>query len=353
MGNVVISQGRQRCLPSFLHACIETHNLMPCLAEIPISSDGLPVLYFVLVETILFRFHTYPMATRKCTSESDFIMGSQSQTEQVSEAPDFSVELRQPNENIHRRTSPTILCDRTFLYDDLWWIKKTLLEMDAPEGPRRFSAVSPLLATQDGENIGKRRTSAGYGTLADPDELEALLGQDEEEIETSAGKEAWLLCKYSVPLMVTYLLQYGFSLVTIFVVGHIGTDELGAVSLATMTANITGFAVYEGLATSLDTLCAQAYGSGKKEQVGLHLQRMAIFMLLITIPIGAVWVCSGWILAALVPEKELAMLAGKYLRILLIGNLTLGYSKAIHQSAPWHGVLTLRCSIQVSLSESR
>jgi len=38
--------------------------------------------------------------------------------------------------------------------------------------------------------------------------------------------------------------------VTIFVVGHIGTDELGAVSLATMTANITGLAVYEGLATS-------------------------------------------------------------------------------------------------------
>ncbi|KAI0592053.1 hypothetical protein Alg130_00654 [Pyrenophora tritici-repentis] len=100
---------------------------------------------------------------------------------------------------------------------------------------------------------------------------------------------------------------------------EIGTDELGAVSLATMTANITGLAIYEGLATSLDTLCAQAYGSGKKTMVGLHLQRMVLFMLAVTIPIGAVWLCSGWILAALVPEKELAHLAGYYLSLLLAG----------------------------------
>jgi MATE family multidrug resistance protein len=189
--------------------------------------------------------------------------------------------------------------------------------MDAPEGPRRFSTVSSLIPV--GDDVARRNA---YGTHADPAEIESLLGArngNEEviEIETSGRKEARLLFKYSVPLMFTYLLQYSFSLVTIFVVGHIGTNELGAVSLATMTANITGFAIYEGLATSLDTLCAQAYGLGKKEQVGLHLQRMVLLMMLVTVPIGAVWLCSGWILAALVPEKELAYLAGSYLRILL------------------------------------
>jgi MATE family multidrug resistance protein len=199
--------------------------------------------------------------------------------------------------------------------------------MDAPEGPRRFSAVSSIQSASLLRDDAAKPNA--YGTLADPGEIEALLAArngDEEaiELETSGGKEARLLFKYSVPLMFTYLLQYSFSLVTIFVVGHIGTDELGAVSLATMTANITGFAIYEGLATSLDTLCAQAYGSGKKEQVGLHLQRMVLLMLLVTVPIGAVWSCSGWILAALVPEKELAYLAGSYLRILLAG--TPGYA---------------------------
>ncbi|CAE7030809.1 hypothetical protein CFE70_004287 [Pyrenophora teres f. teres 0-1] len=199
--------------------------------------------------------------------------------------------------------------------------------MDAPEA-RRFSTstaerVGLLKSSQHANGTGAKQ----YGAIMpDPSEIESLLGgrgggdgSDEELGTTTAGQEAKLLLKYSVPLMGTYLLQYSFSLVTIFVVGHIGTDELGAVSLATMTANITGLAIYEGLATSLDTLCAQAYGSGKKTMVGLHLQRMVLFMLAVTIPIGAIWLCSGWILAALVPEKELAHLAGYYLSLLLAG----------------------------------
>ncbi|CZT25040.1 related to uncharacterized membrane protein, predicted efflux pump [Ramularia collo-cygni] len=86
-----------------------------------------------------------------------------------------------------------------------------------------------------------------------------------------------------------------------------------------MTANITGYAVYHGLATSLDTLCAQAYGSGKKKLVGLQLQRMVFFLWAITIPIAAIWLCGTEILGVIVPEKETAVLAGQYLRVLIIG----------------------------------
>lgn len=86
-----------------------------------------------------------------------------------------------------------------------------------------------------------------------------------------------------------------------------------------MTANITGYAVYQGLATSLDTLCAQAYGSGRKKLVGLQLQRMVYFLWLITIPISIIWLSGTAILSAIVPEKETARLAGLYLKILLVG----------------------------------
>jgi MATE family multidrug resistance protein len=191
--------------------------------------------------------------------------------------------------------------------------------MESVDGPRRFSITAPLIPALDIANKADQ-----YGTIADPSELEAVFGEGETIVTTTATQEAKLLLKYSVPLTLSYLLQYSSSLVTIFVVGHLGTDELGAVSLATMTASITGYAVYEGLATSLDTLCAQAYGSGRKELVGLHLQRMVLLMLLVTIPIGAVWLCSGWILTALVPEHDLAILAGSYLRILLAS--TPGYA---------------------------
>ena len=138
------------------------------------------------------------------------------------------------------------------------------------------------------------------------------------QLETTWKAESKLLLRYSGPLALTYFLQYSYNLTVIFVVGHLGRDELAAVSLATMTANIIGLAIFEGLATSLDTLCAQAYGSGRKEFVGLHMQRMVYFLWLVAIPVGAVWFCSPWILRTIVPEQNLAVLAGSYLRVYMI-----------------------------------
>lgn len=139
------------------------------------------------------------------------------------------------------------------------------------------------------------------------------------KIKTTWQREAKTLAKYASPLTVTFILQYSLTVASIFTVGHLGTVELGAVSLASMTANISGYAVYQGLATSLDTLCAQAYGSGRKQLVGLQLQRMVCFLWVLTIPIGIVWFFAEHILQVIVPEKESAELAGLYLRVLLIG----------------------------------
>ncbi|KIX96309.1 uncharacterized protein Z520_08087 [Fonsecaea multimorphosa CBS 102226] len=154
-----------------------------------------------------------------------------------------------------------------------------------------------------------------YGTT-DEEDSAILRGP---ELETTWKTETKLLARYSGPLMLTYILQYSFSLVTVYVAGRLGTKELGAASLATMTANITGLCVYEGLATSLDTLTSQAFGNDKKHLVGLHVQRMSLLVCVVTIPIGAIWICSPWILSAIVPEKDEALLAGNFMRIYLAG----------------------------------
>ena len=141
----------------------------------------------------------------------------------------------------------------------------------------------------------------------------------EGKIQTTWQRETKTLARYSGPLILTFILQNSLNLTSIFMVGHIGTNELGAVSLGGMTANITGYAVYHGLATSLDTLCAQAYGSGKKKLVGLNLQRMVFFLWTITIPISVLWWFGTEILMRIVPEKEIAVLAGRYLKVLILG----------------------------------
>ncbi|KAK2763305.1 hypothetical protein FQN54_009941 [Arachnomyces sp. PD_36] len=138
-------------------------------------------------------------------------------------------------------------------------------------------------------------------------------------IQTTWRREAKVLSGYSFPLMAAFLLQYSLTVASIFTVGHIGKVELGAVSLASMTASITGYAVYQGLATSLDTLCAQAYGSGRKQLVGLQMQRMVYFLWVMTIPIGIIWLLADKILMKIVPEKDVAVLAGQYLKVVLIG----------------------------------
>ncbi|THZ89391.1 MATE efflux family protein [Aureobasidium pullulans] len=139
------------------------------------------------------------------------------------------------------------------------------------------------------------------------------------KIKTTWQREAIVLARYSRSLILTFLLQYSLTVTSVFTVGHIGKLELGAVSLASMTATITGYSVYQGLATSLDTLCAQAYGSGNKTLVGLQLQRMVYFLWVITIPIAIIWAAGPSIIGAIVPEKATAELAGQYLRVLIIG----------------------------------
>ncbi|KAI2605532.1 MATE efflux family protein [Hypoxylon sp. NC1633] len=141
----------------------------------------------------------------------------------------------------------------------------------------------------------------------------------ESDTSGSWAAELWLLLQQSVPLIATYLLQYSYSVITTFVAGHLGADNLAAASIGITTMNIVGLASIEGMATALDTLCAQAYGSGNRLGVGLHVQRMLLLMALAIIPIGVIWTFSPWILSLFVQQKDLAEMAGSFLRVSLIG----------------------------------
>ncbi|OAP62832.1 hypothetical protein AYL99_02059 [Fonsecaea erecta] len=139
------------------------------------------------------------------------------------------------------------------------------------------------------------------------------------EPATTWRTETWIMISDTVPLVLTYLLQYFYSLVVVLVVAHMGEDELAGVSLGVTTMNIIGLAIFEGMATSLDTLCGQAFGSGNRKAVGLHVQRMVMLLLLVACPIGLLWLCSPWILARMIPQPQLAVVGGTFLRTSLVG----------------------------------
>ncbi|KAJ5102376.1 hypothetical protein NUU61_004598 [Penicillium alfredii] len=200
-----------------------------------------------------------------------------------------------------------------------------ILPASSKQSPSNQPGSPPVSGGRDAEADSATETTALLGPSGNREmSLDEIDRKWEEAvtaglIHTTWKREAKVIGKYSLPLMVTFLLQYSLTVASIFTIGHLGKEELGAVSLASMTVSITGNAVYSGLATSLDTLCAQAYGSGKRKLVGLQMLRMVWFLWLVTIPIAVLWYFSEHILTKIVPETEVAAMAGLYLKIALLG----------------------------------
>ncbi|PYH96442.1 mate efflux family protein [Aspergillus ellipticus CBS 707.79] len=148
-----------------------------------------------------------------------------------------------------------------------------------------------------------------------------LLGSQSREESPNYGlwAELWLLLRQSVPLIITYLLQFLPYVLTTLIAGRLGADDLAAASISGTIVAICGSAFMQGLATALDTLCAQTYGAGNKIGVGIHVQRLILLMTATCVPIGALWFLSPSLLPLIVKQPNLAVKAGSFLRISVIG----------------------------------
>lgn len=63
--------------------------------------------------------------------------------------------------------------------------------------------------------------------------------------------EAAILMGYLLPIAGTHFLEYSLLVVTVVSVGHIGTTELAAASLASMTSNVVALSVINGFCTAV------------------------------------------------------------------------------------------------------
>ncbi|XBW35557.1 hypothetical protein QEN19_001132 [Hanseniaspora menglaensis] len=142
-------------------------------------------------------------------------------------------------------------------------------------------------------------------------------------VNTTLSKEIRQTLKYSSPLVMTFLLEQVFNIVSSLTVGHLGSKHLSAVAICNITINII-LAFFEAICTSyLDVLMPQAYGSGNYAAVGLHLQRSLMFSLFFYIIIlCAVLYNVDAIIKFIVPadEYELVGLASSFMKVLIWGT---------------------------------
>ena len=128
--------------------------------------------------------------------------------------------------------------------------------IDIPGGDRKaVSTREEAEAESEGRNDAHTETTPllgnpelPYGGQDDPKNIQVKWEEAvmQGKIKTTWQREAKVLGRYSAPLVLTFLLQYSLTVASIFTVGHLGKVELGAVSLASMTSNITGYAIYQG-----------------------------------------------------------------------------------------------------------
>ncbi|KAG6888807.1 hypothetical protein C0995_005827 [Termitomyces sp. Mi166 len=127
-------------------------------------------------------------------------------------------------------------------------------------------------------------------------------------------QELFTIPRYALPIFSSQLLEFSIVLVPVVSLGHLSTTSLAAVSLGSMTANVTGFSILQGLASALDTVLPSAWTSTEPRLVGLWAQRMAVIMAFALVPIFFVWFNAEPILLAIKQDPEVARLAALYLR---------------------------------------
>ncbi|KAI0284705.1 MATE efflux family protein [Russula aff. rugulosa BPL654] len=168
-----------------------------------------------------------------------------------------------------------------------------------------------------------------------PDEYSPLLVPRIVEVEEDASpstdptrpqstaKVYWdefcILCKYSLPVFSTHLLEYSLSIASVISIGHLSTVALAACTLGTMTASVTAYSIIQGLASTLDTMLPSAWTSSQPQLVGLWTQRMAVVVAGSLIPICYVWFNAESILLFLHQQPDVAYLAAIYLKYASIG----------------------------------
>jgi multidrug resistance protein, MATE family len=71
------------------------------------------------------------------------------------------------------------------------------------------------------------------------------------------------------------------------------------------------------MASSLDTLCGQAFGAGRHQLLGVYKQRAMAVLTLASVPVSVVWAYAGEILVLLRQDPEIAAGAGRYARCMI------------------------------------
>ena len=142
-----------------------------------------------------------------------------------------------------------------------------------------------------------------------------------------------------VPVSLSSLGRRCLDVMSVAVVGHLGSSSMAAAAVASSTTNTIALSVFVGLSSATTTLVSQAVGAGDHDQAGLWLHRALIVHAACAVPLTLLLTLLTPLLRALHFEEQLASDAGVYCALMLPG---VWMWAAIWALTPWlqaHGIV--------------
>ncbi|CAF2027005.1 unnamed protein product [Brassica napus] len=124
---------------------------------------------------------------------------------------------------------------------------------------------------------------------------------------SSTLQEAKSIAKISLPMILTGLLLYSRSMISMLFLGRLNDlSALSGGSLALGFANITGYSLLSGLSMGMEPICVQAFGAKRFKLLGLALQRTTLLLLLCSLPVSILWLNIKKILLFFGQDEEIS-----------------------------------------------
>ncbi|KAK8945639.1 MATE efflux family protein 5 [Platanthera guangdongensis] len=125
--------------------------------------------------------------------------------------------------------------------------------------------------------------------------------------------EAKSLLSLAFPIILTGLLLYSRSMISMLFLGRLGSLPLAGGSLAMGFANITGYSVLSGLATGMEPICTQSHGAGRPHLLATALRRTVLLLLSASVPISLLWLSMRRILVFCGQDPAIAAAAHSFI----------------------------------------
>ena len=136
-----------------------------------------------------------------------------------------------------------------------------------------------------------------------------MLAHVKEILRFSASAAPIVLFQFALLLVIT---------LTVMRIGSVlGSEALAGISLGNLTFNLTGFSLIQAPIMALETIAPQAFGAGRKSEVGIACQRALVIGTAILLPASLLWWHAEPMLLTLGQTPEVARLAARFLRGLL------------------------------------